>query len=115
MNAKLGHNLVYQQRIPTGINDELLQSDTIAQQLEMLRRKIDALEAKGTKKLYTDQDLCPNPFDKSLYMPPFPKHFEAPNFEKYKGNGNPKDHIRAFFTACTEVSYEETYLMRLFA
>lgn len=48
-------------------------------------------------------------------MPPFPKHFEAPNFEKYKGNGNPKDHIRAFFVACTEVSYEETYLMQLFA
>ncbi|XP_059070447.1 uncharacterized protein LOC131860098 [Cryptomeria japonica] len=47
-------------------------------------------------------------------MPPFPKRYKAPNFEKYKGNGNPKDHVQAFYTACIEVTYDETYLMRLF-
>ena len=34
-------------------------------------------------------DLCPNPFDKSLYMPSFPKHFEAPRFKKYQGKAIP--------------------------
>lgn len=47
-------------------------------------------------------------------MPPFPKHFEAPRFEKYRGKGNPVDHIRELCASCTELSDEPTYLMRLF-
>ncbi len=47
-------------------------------------------------------------------MPPFQKHFEAPRFEKYRGKGNPIDHIREFCASCIELSDEPTYLMRLF-
>lgn len=86
----------------------------LAQQIEKMQTQIKALQTKSTKKLYTEQDLCPNPFDKILYMPPFPKHFEAPNFEKYKGKGNPKDHIRGFYVACIEPTYDDTYLIHLF-
>ena len=58
-------------------------------------------------------DLCPNPFDKSLYMSPFPKHFEAPRFEKYQGKGNPIDHIKEFCASCIKLSDEPPYLMIL--
>ena len=47
-------------------------------------------------------------------MPPFPRGFETPKFEKYRGKGDPRDHVREFHTACLEVAYEDTYLMRLF-
>lgn len=55
-----------------------------------------------------------NLFDKSLYMPPFPRHYEAPRFDKYRGKVNPMDRIRVFCTSCTKLSDEPTYLMRLF-
>jgi len=47
-------------------------------------------------------------------MPPFPKHFETPKFDKYKGKGDPRDHLQEFYFACLEVAQEDTYLMRLF-
>jgi len=47
-------------------------------------------------------------------MPPFPKNFETPKFNKYKGKGDPRDHLREFYIACLEVSNNYTYLMRLF-
>lgn len=42
-------------------------------------------------------------------MPPFPKNFEEPKFDKYKGKGNPKDHIRYLYAPCTEVTYDEIF------
>lgn len=66
------------------------------------------------KKNYTMEDLRPYPCDRSLYMPPFPPHFETLKFDKYRGKGDPRDHIREFFTSCIEVANEETYLLRLF-
>lgn len=60
------------------------------------------------------EDLRPYPYDRSLYMPPFPQHFESPKFDKYRGKGDPRDHIREFFTSCIEVAHEDTYLLRIF-
>lgn len=60
-------------------------------------------------------DLCPYPFDTTLYMPPFPPGYVAPNFTKYKGKTNPIEHIREFMTNCMDIAYEHTYLMRLFS
>jgi len=59
-------------------------------------------------------DIYPYPFDGTLYMPPFPKNFETPKFDKYKGKGDPREHLRQFYIACLELSYNDTYLMRLF-
>lgn len=53
--------------------------------------------------------------DKSLYMPPFSPHFKMPKFDKYRGKGDSRDHIREFFMACIEVAHNDTYLMRLFS
>lgn len=41
-------------------------------------------------------------------MPPFPRNFEAPKFDKYKGKGDSRDHDREFYIACLEVAHDET-------
>lgn len=86
--------------------------NNLEQQIRDLQKKVEDM---GTSKpTYTMRDICPYPFDKSIPMPPFPPHFVTPKFDKYRGRGDPKAHIRQFFTACIEVAAEETYLMRLF-
>lgn len=37
-----------------------------------------------------------------------------PKFKKYRGKGDPHDHVKEFHSACLEVAYEDTYLMHLF-
>lgn len=49
-----------------------------------------------------------------MVMQPFPRGFELPKFDKYKGKGDPRDHVREFYSACLEVAYDETYLICLF-
>lgn len=44
----------------------------------------------------------------------FPPRFEVPKFEKYRGWGNPVDHIKEFKVMCMEVAYNDSYLMCLF-
>lgn len=48
-------------------------------------------------------------------MLPFPLKFETSNFEKYKGKGDLRNHIKELFTTCIEVANEDTYLMCLFS
>lgn len=72
------------------------------------------LQTRNEKKSYTMEDLCLYPFDRTLYMSPFPLYFETPKFEKYRVKGDPRDHIRQFFTTHMEVADEDTYLMYLF-
>lgn len=67
-----------------------------------------SMQASKDKKSYTLEDLRPYPYDRSLYIPPFPPHFETPKFDKYKGKGDPRDHIRELFTSCIEVAHEDT-------
>lgn len=47
-------------------------------------------------------------------MPPFPRNFEAPKFDKYKGKGDPRDHVQEFYMVFLEVSQDEINLMCLF-
>lgn len=64
--------------------------------------------------LFQQKDLCPFPFDKALYMTPFPHGYIIPNFPKYNGKCNPIEYIREFSTMCIDIAYDPTYLMRLF-
>ncbi|GLJ58138.1 hypothetical protein SUGI_1421190 [Cryptomeria japonica] len=84
----------------------------LEQQIRDLQKKMEDINTP--KPTYTMRDICPYPFYKSIPMPPFPTHFVMPKFDKYRGKGDPKAHIRQFFIACIEVVAEETYLMRLF-
>lgn len=72
------------------------------------------MQVSGIKKAYSIEELCPYPFDQSVYMPPFPQHFNIPNFKKYKGKGDPVEHVREFHTACMDFAFDHTYLMILF-
>lgn len=72
------------------------------------------LQTRGIKRSYTPQDLYPNPFDRNIYMPPFPENFSVPKFDKYRGKGHPKDHIRELYASCMEIHYDDKYLMHLF-
>jgi len=47
-------------------------------------------------------------------MTSFPPNFKIHKFDKYKGKGDPRDHIKEFFMACQEVSYNDVYLLKLF-
>ncbi|GLJ23128.1 hypothetical protein SUGI_0436420 [Cryptomeria japonica] len=87
-------------------------TNNLEQQIKDLQKKMEDINTP--KPTYTMRDICPYPFDKSIPMPPFPTHFVMPKFDKYRGKGDPKAHIRQFFTTCIEVAAEETYLMRLF-
>lgn len=69
----------------------------------------------GTKnKTYSMEGFFPHPFDRNLYMPPFPPHFTTPSLPKYKGKGDLVEHIREFNTKYMEITYDPTYLMILF-
>lgn len=68
---------------------------------------------KPTKQ-YSFKTICPFPFDRDLYMPPFPSRIDIPKFDKYDGNLDPQDHVREFNALCMEFMHKNTYLMRLF-
>lgn len=69
----------------TLINASLIQIEILAQQMDNLQKQMTSMQTVDDKKSYTMEDLCPYPFDRSLYMPPFPLHFENPRFDKYRG------------------------------
>ena len=56
--------------------------------------------------------LCALPFDRSLYMVPFPRDIEVPKYDKYDGNSDPNDHVRHFYALSMDFIHEETYLLR---
>lgn len=86
----------------------------VRQQIESLKLEISNLKIGTSSKNYSLEDIAPYPFDRSLVMKPFPFQFGIPKFDKYKGKGDPRDHIQEFTAACLEVAHNKTYLMRLF-
>jgi hypothetical protein len=87
-------SIINQPSIPTNIiippSDP--QNDLVAQ-VKMLSQQIIDIQSGNSKKAYSQNDLCPYPFDNSIANVPFPARFEIPKFEKYKGTTNPIDHI----------------------
>ena len=60
------------------------------------------------------ESICALPFDRSLYMVPFPQDIEVPKYEKYDGNSDPYDHVRHLYTLSMDFIHEDTYLLWLF-
>lgn len=96
------------------VNAPLTQTKILAHQVENLQKQMTNMQTVNDKKSYTMEDLHPYPFDRTLYMPPFPPHFETPRFDKYRGKGDVRDYVQELFTTCIEVVHEDTYLMHLF-
>lgn len=109
-------------KLPTGYNVETLitkEEETpwgkMSKQMQALQTIVTRIENKDkTPKQYSLDIICPFPFDKNLYMSPFPSRVDIPKFDKYDGTSNPQDHVREFCTACMEFIHDQTYLMRLF-
>ena len=47
-------------------------------------------------------------------MTPFPKHFEIPKFDKFRGKSDVVTHVKEFYMHCQGVAYNDVFLMRLF-
>lgn len=62
------------------------------QKIQAMQQKKEKMQVSKTKKTYSMEELCPYPFDRSIYMPPSPPQFNVPNFNKYKGNGDIVEH-----------------------
>ena len=65
-------------------------------------------------KTFKFENVCPYPFDRAITMTPFPKHFEIPKFDKFRGKGDSVTHIKEFYMHCQDVAYSDTFLLRLF-
>ena len=50
------------------------------------------IEREPPKVSFVDS-ICALPFDRSLYMVPFPMDIEVPKYDKYDGNSDPNDHV----------------------
>lgn len=91
-------------KLPTGYEVQTLVTKKEESPIIMVHKKLQALRTEITKlknkdkspKQYSLETMCPFPFDKNLYMPPFPSRVEIPKFDKYEGNSDPQDHIREF-------------------
>ena len=82
--------------------------------MHAMQVKVNKLEKEKEPKDFSMETLCPFPFHKDLYMPPFPKRVEMPKYGKYDGNSDPQDHVREFYTQSMEFMHEPPYLMHLF-
>ena len=76
-----------QRREPTEVEHLEKTIHTNQQGLQELRLMIEPPKTSFV------ESICALPFDRSLYMVPFPQDIEVPKYEKYNGNSNPHDHV----------------------
>ena len=79
-----------------------------------MKNALKILKEGNEPKAIKFDNICPYPFDRAIIMTSFPKHFEFPKFDKFRGKGDPVTHIKEFYMHCQEMAYSDTFLMRLF-
>jgi len=62
--------------------------------LEEVKTALKDLQAGMGKQTFKFEDICPYSFDPSISSVPFPKHFEVPKFDNYKGTRDPRAHLQ---------------------
>ena len=78
-----------------------------------MKKSLKALK-DGIDKTFKFENDFPYTFDKTITMTPFPKHFEIPKFDKFRGKSDPITHVKEFYMHCQEVAYNDVFLMWLF-
>ena len=48
-------------------------------------------------KIFKFEIVCPYPFDKEITMTSFPKYFEVPEFDKFRGKGDLVTHVKELY------------------
>ena len=87
---------------------------SINSEWEEMKNSLKALKDGIDSKKFKFENDFPYPFDKMIIVTPFPKHFEIPKFDKFRGKGDPVTHIKEFYMHCQEVAYNDVFLMCLF-
>ena len=99
---------IIQERVPTKfeiLRDELQQTNQHLTQLTI---------EKEPPKVSFVESICALPFDRSLYMVPFPRDIEVPKYNKYDENGDPHDHVRHLYALSMDFLRKGTYLLWFF-
>ena len=94
---------------------EPTEGEILREEVQELRKQFAQLQTpKEQPKTSFIDSICALPFDRTLYMQPFPKDIEVPKYDKYDGNGDPHNHVKHFYAIGMDFMHEDTYLMRLF-
>ena len=64
---------------------------------EEMKNALKTLKEGTDTKTFKFEDDCPYPFDKTIMMTPFPKRFEVPKFDKFRGKSDPVTHVKEFY------------------
>ena len=71
----------------------------------------NALKDGTNTKTFKFENDFPYPFDKTIMMTPFPKHFEILKFDKFRGKSDPVTHVKEFYMKYEDVAYNYLFLM----
>lgn len=72
---------------------EPTEAEILREEMQELRNQREQIKVSKEQPKTSFVDLiCSLPFDRSLCMLPFPKDIEVPKYDKYYGNGDPRDH-----------------------
>ena len=82
---------------------------------EEMKNALRALKDGTNTKTFKFENYCTYPFDKTITMTPFPKHFEIPKFDKFRGKSDPVTHFKEFYMHCQEVAYNDVFRMWIFS
>ena len=69
------------------------QPSPINSEWEQMKTALKAIQEGNDPKTFKFENVCPYPFDRAITTTPFPKHFEVPKFDKFRGKADPVTHI----------------------
>lgn len=93
-NQILGSNMGH--HVPNVHNQQIDLLKEIQDMKDLIKNSKDGTN----KRPYTFKEICPYLYDPSISVAPYPVGFKIPKFEKYKGKGDPRDHVCEFFILC---------------
>lgn len=67
---------------------------------EEIRKSFKELKARNEPKTFTFKIVRPYPFDRTIIAIPFPKNFEIPMFENFRGKGGLVTHVKELYMYC---------------
>ena len=78
---------------------------------EEMKNALKDLKDGIDSKNFKFENDCLYRFEKTIIMTPFPKHFEIPKFDNFRGKSDPVTHVKEFYMHCQEVAYNDVFIM----
>lgn len=91
------------------IQEEETETSNLQKQLKAMQEQLAQMMHDKDKptKTYTLETICPFPFDKGLDMPPFPRGYELPKYDKYFRTSDPQDYLRELNVLSMEIMHNQ--------